>query len=120
MSGLDEQISDIPKCPECGGKPWFWILSVDNLRGFDSKWLWLFGNDYLITEKESHEKRISNYSKYEPFCNIDDVISVQCRPKDDELDHMHKFEVDSPTFNEVIKYATIYWNRGNKSKSYSR
>lgn len=53
MSGIDEQVRGIPKCPICGEEPAYWVLdttirrSDDSVIGRHTIIGWLFGEKYI-------------------------------------------------------------------------
>lgn len=41
MSGLDEQLNDVPICPNCGKRPDYWVTFVNG-----ESVIWFYSNNY--------------------------------------------------------------------------
>jgi len=100
LSGVDEQILDVPICPVCGGRPSFWILYPTIERTGRYGWYWLHSDEYLETDPTSD--KLVSMSFEGSSTTLDEIVLVVCRPKRDKW---HKFTSEHPTFQEVLQLA---------------
>lgn len=69
MSGMDEQVQDVPKCPKCGKIPQYWSVKVNDKSG-----LWFYSESYRMSS--SVGKPYSDY-KGEGFHKV--LFEMQLR-----------------------------------------
>jgi len=97
MSGIDEQMRDIPMCPICENVPSFWILYSTMEQDAENGWYWLFSDAYLkrntgyikLTSKEGYRGGKST---------LDDIVCIVCSD-----DNNHEFVADHLVFRKVIQ-----------------
>jgi len=101
MSGIDEQISDIPDCPNCGERPNFWVLYPDAERTGLNGWYWLHSDKFL--GGEHHFSKLSvkgGLGGIRPTLN--DIVRVVCSAGN--AAH-HVFTSEHLVFQEVLQLA---------------
>lgn len=101
MSGIDEQIPDVPICPICEGRPSFWILYPTTRRTGKHGWYWLHSDKYLETDSTS-DKLVSMSVFDGEHTTLEEIVIVACRPKNREW---HSFTSETSTFQEVLQLA---------------
>lgn len=101
MSGIDEQIPDVPVCPTCGKKPSFWTLYPTVRRTGKHGWYWLHSDKYLETDSSS-DKLVSMSVFNGRRTTLDEIVQVVCRPKRSKW---HTFTSETSTFQEVLQLA---------------
>jgi hypothetical protein len=70
MSGLDEQIIDIPLCPECGRRPGYWTIYIKGLPK-----IWFYSFTYMETHSSIMKPNI--YGEYKHIKDVskkDDIV----------------------------------------------
>jgi len=101
MSGVDEQIRDIPICPVCGEKPDFWILYPNMERTGVNGWYWLHSDKYL--DENSSCTKLMRETSFSGMCTtLKEIVCVTCRPK---RYRKHVFTSEHLTFQEVLQHA---------------
>ena len=98
MSGIDEQIRDIPTCPLCNGVPSFWILYPTMARNGTDGWYWLFSDAYL--ERNTKHIKLTPKRGHRGKATLDDIVYVVCSDNNN-----HMFEIEHSLFQEVIRCA---------------
>ena len=99
MSGIDEQIRDIPICPACENIPNFWILYPNTKQSIGDGWYWLFSDAY-IERHTAYTKLMSMEGYFKRVTTLDDIVCIICGSY-----NKHEFITDHPVFQEVIQYA---------------
>ena len=112
MSGIDEQLEDVPSCPLCNEKPAFWILTdgihEDGVSNDASHWVWYFQKDYkeAWTGKRPLDKRVQLMGASEEFLNTG-IQAVTCRATNAAYKEnyiQHTFRVGNETFDLVMSH----------------
>lgn len=99
MSGIDEQIQDIPLCPICRNMPHFWILYPTMEQDVGNGWYWIFSDEYLENKvKYTKLMPMEGYHRKKP--TLDDIVCILCGNYNN-----HKFMTDHPVFQEVMECA---------------
>ena len=101
MSGIDEQIRDIPMCPKCGERPSFWILYPTIEQTGVHGWYWLHSDEYLKDDAIS-DKLVSRSVPNGEYTTLDEIVNVVCLPKRGEC---HSFTSETSVFQEVLEQA---------------
>ena len=99
MSGIDEQIRDIPMCPACDNIPLFWVLYPNMEQNVKDGWYWLFSDAYIERHTE-YSKLMSKESYLKRSPTLDDIVCIICGSYDN-----HEFVTDHPVFQEVLQLA---------------
>ena len=99
MSGIDEQIRDIPICPICGNIPYFWVLYPNIQQDIGNGWYWLFSDAYLERNVD-YTKLMAKEGYHKRSPTLDDIVSILCGNTDN-----HAFTANHPVFRKVIQNA---------------
>ena len=107
VSGKDERVyMDVPKCPWCGKKPDYWLISFDGDR-----WGWLFSEEGL--SRYSMFKKVS-LNQCEP-ADFKNVSKVKCAHQVGQT-FRHTFREDdyehADVFQAVVERAKYYIDTG--------
>lgn len=101
MSGIDEQIADVPVCPLCKERPSFWVLYPTMVRTGEHGWYWLHSDKYLKLDLDS-EKLVSASMHEGKSTTLDEIMQVVCHPQGGPS---HIFTSKHPTFHEALQLA---------------
>jgi len=101
MSGIDEQIPDVPVCPICEGRPSFWILYPTRTRTGKHGWYWLHSDEYLKNDTTS-DRLVSMSVPNGRYTTLDEIVIVVCQQKRNKW---HSFTSETSTFQEVLQQA---------------
>jgi len=114
MSGIDEQIRGIPKCPDCGKEPNYWVLETTFHGSGD------VGRNLSVAAWLFDDKRVNEAGKYYQYKHVaigDKRFDVKIR--EFTADNIKKVEancdcrkryVGGPIFN-AVKRTVAFWLR---------
>ena len=99
MSGIDEQILDVPICPGCRDVPNFWILYPTMVQNGMNGWYWLFSKAYLSRYTE-HSELTVRAGSYGRKPTLDEIVCVTCSGSSN-----HEFVASHLVFQKIIQHA---------------
>jgi hypothetical protein len=105
LSGLDEQETDIPICPNCLNKPAYWTIYIDN-----SPDMWLYSEVYAKNKSDYPLRKLrgavdgifNRYPKGVPIKQLKKAVCMHsCNTKFDLSIHV---ELREALFKIITKY----------------